>query len=93
MQGDISVVQLKGSEEDSRMLRKVVNFLEALSAKEQESERYENIANTIDTVFFWFYFGFGTLYFCGMMYVMVRYTCQINHLDFWDWCNWLTASY
>ncbi|KAK2893781.1 hypothetical protein Q8A73_016265 [Channa argus] len=35
--GGISVVQLKGSDEDSRMLKKVVSFLETLSTKQLET--------------------------------------------------------
>lgn len=80
---DISVIQLNGSEEDKRMLRKVVNFLEAFDAKELERERYQRFANTVDTIFFWSYFFFGTVYFCAMTYVMVRHTCTVNHFDFW----------
>ncbi|XP_056256741.1 5-hydroxytryptamine receptor 3A-like [Seriola aureovittata] len=80
---DISVIQLNGSEEDKQMLRKVVNFLEAFEAKDKESERYQKIANTLDKIFFWFYLVFGTLYFCAMTYVMVKYRCEVNHFDFW----------
>ncbi|XP_040918608.1 5-hydroxytryptamine receptor 3A-like [Toxotes jaculatrix] len=80
---DISVVQVNGSEEDKQMLRKVVNFLEAFDAKELQSERNQKFASTVDKAFFWFYFFFGTVYFCAMTYVMVRYTCTVNHFDFW----------
>ncbi|XP_026181542.1 5-hydroxytryptamine receptor 3A-like isoform X2 [Mastacembelus armatus] len=82
-QADISVVKLGGSE-DSQMLRKVVKFLDAIKAKELESERCKAIANRLDTIFFWFYFILGTVYFCAMTYVMVRYECKIDHFDFWN---------
>ncbi|KAF3700122.1 5-hydroxytryptamine receptor 3A [Channa argus] len=81
--GGISVVQLKGSDEDSRMLKKVVSFLETLSTKQLESERCERFADTLDTIFFWFYFILGMVYFCVMIYIMVRHTCYVNHFDFW----------
>ncbi|XP_071329643.1 5-hydroxytryptamine receptor 3A-like [Trachinotus anak] len=80
---DISVVQLNGSEEDKHMLRKVVKFLEAFEAKDLECERHQMFANTLDKIFFWFYFIFGTLYFCTMTYVMIKHTCKVNHFDFW----------
>ncbi|XP_070780086.1 5-hydroxytryptamine receptor 3A-like [Enoplosus armatus] len=80
---DISVVQLNASEDDSRMLRKVVNFLEDIDAKTLESERHEVFANKVDKAFFWCYLFFGTIYFCAMFYVMVKYTCTVNHFDFW----------
>lgn len=83
MLGTVGVVQLKESEEDTRMLRKVVNFLEALSAKMVESARCERLAHNIDIVFFWIYSIFGSVYFCTMLYIMVRHTCVIDHFNFW----------
>lgn len=80
---DISVVPLDASEEHTRMLRKVVNFLEVLGAQQLKRERYQKIAKRIDEIFFWFYFIFGSIYFFAMTYVMVNYTCQVNHFDFW----------
>lgn len=80
---DISVVQLTASEEQGQMLRKVVNFLEGLKAKELEKERYQAFANTLDQIYFWLYLILGTIYFCAMIYVMVKYTCTVNHFDFW----------
>ncbi|CAG5897839.1 unnamed protein product [Menidia menidia] len=79
---DISVVQLDTSE-DSQMLRKVVTFLEALTAKEVESERHERFADKLDKIFFWFYFIFGGSYVCVMIGVMAKYKCAVNHFDFW----------
>ncbi|XP_041813361.1 5-hydroxytryptamine receptor 3A-like [Chelmon rostratus] len=79
----ISVVQPDASEEHSRMLRKVVNFLQDLHAKEQESERHQKLANILDKTFFWFYFILGIIYFSAMSYVMVNYKCSVNHFDFW----------
>nr|XP_019949792.1 PREDICTED: 5-hydroxytryptamine receptor 3A-like [Paralichthys olivaceus] len=80
---DISVVQLNGSEESNKMLREVVNFLQALEAKEVESERHQALANMLDQTFFWFYFVLGSAYFFAMNYVMITVTCQVNHFDFW----------
>lgn len=80
---NISVVELNGSEEHGKMLRKVVNFLEDLEAKEQESERYQTFANRLDKTYFWFYFVLGSIYFCAMTYVMLNYKCTVNHFDFW----------
>ncbi|XP_050930050.1 5-hydroxytryptamine receptor 3A [Lates calcarifer] len=80
---DISVVQLNGPEEDRQMLRKVVKFLEAFDTKEQESDKNQKLADTMDKIFFWIYFISATLYFCAMIYVMVRRTCSVNHFDFW----------
>ncbi|XP_042361592.1 5-hydroxytryptamine receptor 3A-like [Plectropomus leopardus] len=80
---DISVVQMNGAEEDSRMLRKVVNFLEALEANTLESERHQTLANKLDKIYFWLYLIFGTIYFLAMTTVMVHYKCTVNHFDFW----------
>ncbi|XP_061604719.1 5-hydroxytryptamine receptor 3A-like isoform X2 [Phyllopteryx taeniolatus] len=79
---DISVIRLDDPEEN-RMHRKVTDFLDAIKAKEADCERNEAFADTIDKTFFWFYFILGTLYFCAMITVMVKYECNVNHLDFW----------
>ncbi|KAI3359208.1 hypothetical protein L3Q82_002730 [Scortum barcoo] len=68
---DVSVVQLNASEEDSRMPRKVVNFLEDLDTKALTSERHHKFASTLDMAFFWFCFIVGIIYFSTMTYVMV----------------------
>lgn len=81
---DISVVQAEPAEEHIRMLRKVVSFLEAQEAKEEESEKYERVADTLDKSFFWFYLVCATAYFIGIIYVMARRTCRVNHFEFWD---------
>lgn len=81
---DISVVQAEPAEEHIRMLRKVVCFLEAQDAKEKESEKFEQLADTIDKSFFWIYLICSSAYFIGMLYVMVNHTCVINHFEFWD---------
>ncbi|KAK7939780.1 hypothetical protein WMY93_003106 [Mugilogobius chulae] len=81
---DISVVQTEPAEENTQMLRKVVNFLQALDAKEQESDKYEQFANILDKSFFWIYFVFSIAYFIGMFYVMTKHVCVINHFDFWE---------
>lgn len=80
---DISVVQLNTSEGDSRMLRKIVDFLEDLSAKSADNERCQRFAETADKIFFWFYLVLGTAYFITMICVMVLHTCSVNHFDFW----------
>ncbi|KAL7379429.1 hypothetical protein ABVT39_027398 [Epinephelus coioides] len=80
---DISVVQVDGTVEHTRMLRKVVNFLENLDAQTLESERHQMFANKLDKAFFWLYFISAILYFSAMSYVMVNYKCTVNHFDFW----------
>lgn len=80
---DISVVPPDASEEHTRMLRNVVNFLEGLGAQQLKRDRYQKIAKRIDEIFFWFYLFFGSIYFFAMTYVMVNYTCNVNHFDFW----------
>ncbi|CAB1451304.1 unnamed protein product [Pleuronectes platessa] len=80
---DISVVPLSGSEESNKMLRLVVNFLQAWEAKEEESERYQALANKLDQTFFWFYLSLGGTYFISMTAVMIKYPCNVNHFDFW----------
>nr|XP_046271508.1 5-hydroxytryptamine receptor 3A-like [Scatophagus argus] len=83
VKADVSVVQLNASEEQNRMFRKVIDFLEDIGAKQQESERHQQFANKVDKIFFWFYFSFGCLYFFTMTFVMVKYKCKVNHFDFW----------
>ncbi|XP_037649315.1 5-hydroxytryptamine receptor 3A-like isoform X1 [Sebastes umbrosus] len=83
VKADISVVQLNGSEEDSQMLRKVVNFLEALNAQTLQSERNQMFADKLDKTYFWLYLICGTVYFGAMTYVMVYHTCEVNHFEFW----------
>ncbi|KAM6913285.1 5-hydroxytryptamine receptor 3A-like [Lycodopsis pacificus] len=80
---DISAIQLNGPEDNSRMLRKVVNFLDALDAKTLESDRYLTFANKVDRTIFWLYFGFGGVYFIAMTSVMANYKCSVEHFDFW----------
>ncbi|XP_008301742.1 zinc-activated ligand-gated ion channel [Stegastes partitus] len=80
---DISVIQLDASQENTETLRKVVKFLEALDTKEVEKEQHQRIANLLDKIFFWFYFILGITYFVAMTTVMVKYTCSVNHFDFW----------
>lgn len=65
------------------MLRKVVSFLEDLGAQQLKREGYQKIAKRIDEIFFWLYLIFGSIYFLAMTYVMVHYTCPVNHFDFW----------
>ncbi|XP_074552478.1 ligand-gated cation channel ZACN-like [Halichoeres trimaculatus] len=80
---DISVIELNASEGDSRMLKKIVDFLEDLSAKSTDSEKCKRFAETVDKIFFWFYLVMGTAYFITMVCVMVLHTCSVNHFDFW----------
>ncbi|KAK9535147.1 hypothetical protein VZT92_007548 [Zoarces viviparus] len=79
---DISAIQLK-LEDDSRMLRKVVNFLDALDAKTLESNRYLTFANKVDRTIFWLYFSVSSVYFIAMTSVMASYPCLVDHFDFW----------
>lgn len=80
---DVSVVHLGDSADQAQLLRKVVSFLKTLHEKEQEKERFERIANTVDNIFFWFYLVLGTIYFIVMITVMVKYNCRVDHFDFW----------
>ncbi|XP_056871657.1 5-hydroxytryptamine receptor 3A-like isoform X3 [Takifugu flavidus] len=80
---DVSVVPLGDSEGQIELLRKVVSFLKSLQEKEQESERFEKLANTLDNVIFWLYLVLGSVYFIVMITVMVKYKCRVNHFDFW----------
>uniref|UniRef100_A0A8C2ZQH3 Neurotransmitter-gated ion-channel ligand-binding domain-containing protein n=1 Tax=Cyclopterus lumpus TaxID=8103 RepID=A0A8C2ZQH3_CYCLU len=84
VKGDISVIQLSGSEDNSQLLGKVVNFLEALDAKTLQINRNQMFADKVDKTFFWFYFICGTIYFIAMTYVMVNYECSVDHFDFWN---------
>lgn len=83
VKADISVIHLNGSEEDSQLLRKVVDFLEALDAQTLESEKRYKFADKLDKTFFWLYLILGAGYFIGMTYTMVYYQCKVNHFDFW----------
>ncbi|XP_032393900.1 5-hydroxytryptamine receptor 3A [Etheostoma spectabile] len=83
VKADISVVQLNSSEEYSRMLRKVFNFLEAIEAQTRKIERNQMFANKIDKTYYWCYLILGSVYFFAMTYVMMNYKCTINHFDFW----------
>ncbi|XP_044187990.1 5-hydroxytryptamine receptor 3A-like [Thunnus albacares] len=78
---DVSVAQLSAS--DSQMLRKVINFLENLETKELDQEKRQKLANTLDKIFFWFYFIFCVIYFSVMICLMVSYRCEVDHFDFW----------
>ncbi|XP_061740944.1 5-hydroxytryptamine receptor 3A-like isoform X2 [Nerophis ophidion] len=78
---DISVIQVNNKEDD-QMLKKVVDFLEDVKAKEAESDKNQIYANRLDKGFFWIYSILGTVYFIGMITVMVTHNCEINHLDF-----------
>lgn len=80
---DVSVVPLGDSEGQIKLLRKVVSFLKSLQEKEQESERFEKLANTVDNKIFWLYLVLGSVYFIVMITVMVKYKCRVNHFDFW----------
>lgn len=77
------MVHLSDSEDQIQLLRKVVSFLKSLQEKEQESERFERLASTVDNIFFWLYFVLGTIYFIAMICVMVNYNCRVDHFDFW----------
>ncbi|XP_069558838.1 5-hydroxytryptamine receptor 3A [Brachyistius frenatus] len=83
IKADISVIQLTVPE-DTQMLRRVVKFLEDFAAKEMETEHNRKFANTLDKIFFWFYFICGTVYVCVMNTMMVKQKCIVNHFEFWD---------
>ncbi|KAF7668260.1 hypothetical protein LDENG_00024550 [Lucifuga dentata] len=80
---DISTIQLDPAKEESLMLRKVVHFLEALDAKELDSNRYQEFADKLDKIVFWVYCVIIVSYFTSMFAVMVNYSCKVNHFDFW----------
>ncbi|XP_077475016.1 5-hydroxytryptamine receptor 3A-like isoform X2 [Stigmatopora argus] len=81
--GDISVVRIDDSGEN-QMYRKVMDFLNAINAREADSERKQALADKIDKIFFWFYFTAGTVYFSAMITVMVKYECRISHVNIFD---------
>ncbi|XP_063760315.1 5-hydroxytryptamine receptor 3A-like isoform X2 [Eleginops maclovinus] len=82
-EADISVVQISGPEEDERMLKRVVNFLEAFDSEKMKSNKNFRFADKIDKIFFGIYSICGTIYFIAMTVVMVKYTCEVNHFEFW----------
>lgn len=82
LKADISVVQMNASDE-SRILRKVLNFLEDFHAKEVEGAKHEAFADKLDNIFFWVYAVGGTSYFVAMLCVLINYRCSVNHFAFW----------
>lgn len=83
VKADVSVVQISSPEEDGGMLKRVVNFLEAVDADTLKKDRDLKFANHLDKTFFWFYSIGGTMYFIAMIIVMVQYRCVVNHFEFW----------
>uniref|UniRef100_A0A3B5LPZ0 Neurotransmitter-gated ion-channel transmembrane domain-containing protein n=1 Tax=Xiphophorus couchianus TaxID=32473 RepID=A0A3B5LPZ0_9TELE len=81
--GVISVVQ-QGLSEDSKMLRKIVRFMDAVDTKQTERERHQKLADKLDRIFFWLYLICSSGYVVAMTYVMVQYTCNIDHFEFWN---------
>ncbi|XP_007556377.1 zinc-activated ligand-gated ion channel [Poecilia formosa] len=81
--GVISVVQ-QGLSEDSKMLQKMVRFIEAVDTKQAEREHHQKLADKLDKIFFWLYLIFSSGYVVAMTYVMAQYTCNIDHFDFWN---------
>ncbi|CAN9505664.1 unnamed protein product [Ophioblennius macclurei] len=78
---DITVVQLTDSEQ-IETLRNVSKYLDGLDAKEKEAERDRDIANKLERIFFCVYLLCTVGYFIGMIFVMVKYKCVVNHFDF-----------
>ncbi|XP_037332581.2 5-hydroxytryptamine receptor 3A-like [Pungitius pungitius] len=72
-----------GVKDDGQMLRKVVNFLEALDAKTQESYRNQMFASNLDHKFFVFYLVASSVYLIAMNVVMAVYPCSLDHFQFW----------
>ncbi|KAI9539260.1 hypothetical protein NQZ68_005339 [Dissostichus eleginoides] len=83
VKADVSVVQIRSPEEDGGMLKRVVNFLEAVDADTLKKDRDLKFANNLDKTFFWFYSIGATMYFIAMIIVMVKYRCVVNHFEFW----------
>ncbi|KAK5914005.1 hypothetical protein CgunFtcFv8_008475 [Champsocephalus gunnari] len=83
VKADVSVVQISSPEDDGGMLKRVVNFLEAVDADTLKKDRDLKFANHLDKTFFWFYSIGGTTYFIAMIIVMVQYRCVVNHFEFW----------
>ncbi|KAM8845052.1 ligand-gated cation channel ZACN-like [Spinachia spinachia] len=83
IKAELGVDVLGGVKDDGQMLRKVVNFLEALDANMQESNRNQMFACRLDRIFFWFYVVLGSVYLIAMNLVMAEYKCAIDHFDFW----------
>ncbi|XP_077939846.1 5-hydroxytryptamine receptor 3A isoform X2 [Gasterosteus aculeatus] len=83
VKAEVGVDVLGGVKDDGQMLRKVVNFLEALDAKTRESDRNQRFARKLDHIFFWFYLICGSAYLIIMNSVMVAYECSVDHFEFW----------
>lgn len=79
---DISVIHLQ-AEEQTKMLLKVVNFLEDLNAKELVNQKCQDLANKLDKICFWVYVCVCIIYFSIMTYMIINYPCEVNHFDFW----------
>ncbi|KAF3846287.1 hypothetical protein F7725_003365, partial [Dissostichus mawsoni] len=69
VKADVSVVQISSPEEDGGMLKRVVNFLEAVDADTLKKDRHLKFANNLDKTFFWFYSIGTTMYFIAMIIV------------------------
>ncbi|KAM4598256.1 5-hydroxytryptamine receptor 3A-like [Polymixia lowei] len=54
---EVSAVNLKPLEEESQLLRKVVSFLDAVAAVDQEKKKCQDLAEKVDRICFWVYFG------------------------------------
>ena len=60
-----------------------MSFLKSFQEKQQETERFERLASTVDNIILWVYLVFGIIYFIVMISVMIKYNCRVNHFDFW----------
>uniref|UniRef100_A0AAQ4PAJ9 Neurotransmitter-gated ion-channel ligand-binding domain-containing protein n=1 Tax=Gasterosteus aculeatus aculeatus TaxID=481459 RepID=A0AAQ4PAJ9_GASAC len=82
VKAEVGVDVLGGVKDDAQMLRKVVNFLEAIDGKTRESDRNQRFASKLDHIFFWFYLNSGIATLPTSNSVMVALTFSVLHRMF-----------
>ncbi|CAL8274794.1 unnamed protein product [Lota lota] len=69
--------------EDSKHLRKVVDFLDAINAENKKSETFYSIASKLDKMCFYIYLVICIVYFALLTYMFTSYPCEVDHFSFW----------
>uniref|UniRef100_A0AAQ4NN83 Neurotransmitter-gated ion-channel ligand-binding domain-containing protein n=2 Tax=Gasterosteus aculeatus aculeatus TaxID=481459 RepID=A0AAQ4NN83_GASAC len=82
VKAEVGVDVLGGVKEDGQILKKVVNFLEAIDGKTRESDRNQRFASKLDHIFFWFYLNSGIATLPTSNSVMVALTFSVLHRMF-----------